>query len=118
MSELHTDQPDVRLLDLHARLTFDEQQFQAQILSESEHVRLIGFALRGGQEIKEHRNPNQIAVQVIEGSLIFTADGQEFSLQAGKVLQVGAQIPHSLRAISDTRVLLIMTLNPTPSQNL
>lgn len=103
---------DTRHLDLLDLLRYSDQGPQAQLLSESPSVRLVGFALRAGQEIKEHRSPSQLLVQVIDGNLTFTVSGQEFRLHAGAVLQVGAGILHHLHATADTRMLLVMTPSP------
>lgn len=112
MSESRDEQSDARLIDLLEQLQFSEQGPQARLLADSQDARLVGFALRAGQEIKEHRSPSQLLVQVIDGNLTFTVAGQSFALCAGMVLQVGAGRLHHLRATSDTLMLLIMTPSP------
>ena len=112
MSEQRVEPPAARLIDLREQLPFSGQQPQARLLAASQEARLVGFALRAGQEISAHRNPSQLLAQVIEGSLIFTVADQSFSLRAGMVLQVDAGVPHSLRATADTRMLLVMTPDP------
>ena len=112
MSGQHVEPPAARLIDLPEQLPFSDQHPQARILFESQDARLVGFALRAGQEIKAHRSPSQLLAQVIEGSLIFTVADQSFCLRAGMVLQIDAGVPHSLRATADTRMLLVMTPDP------
>lgn len=112
MPELSHESPAARLINLREQVQFSDQGPQAHLLSESPEARLVGFALRAGQEIKEHRSPSQLLVQVIDGSLVFTVAEQSLTLRAGMVLQVDAGAPHSLRATSDTLMLLIMTPSP------
>lgn len=112
MSEQRVEPPAARLINLREQLQFSDQHPQARILFESQDARLVGFALRAGQEIKAHRSPSQLLVQVIEGSLVFTVADQPFSLRAGMVLQVNAGVPHRLRATVDTLMLLVMTPDP------
>jgi quercetin dioxygenase-like cupin family protein len=112
MPELPHEPIAVRLIDLREQMQFSDQGPQAHLLSDSPDARLVGFALRAGQEIKEHRSPSQLLVQVIDGSLVFTVAAQSLTLHAGMVLQVEAGAPHSLRATSDTLMLLVMTPSP------
>ena len=114
MSEPRIEPPAARLIELREQLQFSDQHPQARVLFESQDARLVGFALRAGQEINAHRSPSQLLAQVIEGSLIFTVADQPFSLRAGMVLQVNAGVWHNLRATTDTRMLLVMT--PDPAQ--
>lgn len=112
MSDPSYERPGAYLIDLLERLQFGDQGPRAQVLEDRPEVRLVGFALRSGQEIKEHRSPSRLLVQVIEGSLVFTVAAQPFSLRAGMVLQVDKGVPHSLHATADTLMLLVMTPGP------
>lgn len=112
VSEPCVEQSGARLINLFEQLQFSGQGPQVRLLLESQEARLVGFALRAGQEIKKHRSPSQVLVQVITGSLTFTVADQPFSLRTGMVLQVNAGIPHHLRATADTLMLLIMTPSP------
>ncbi len=112
MSQPSHEQPAALLIDLLERLQFSDQGPQTQVLSEVPEARLVGFALRAGQEIREHRNPSRLLAQVIEGSLVFTVAEQPFPLRAGMVLQVDAGVAHSLRATADALMLLVMTPSP------
>jgi quercetin dioxygenase-like cupin family protein len=112
MPEQRAEPPGARLIDLREQLQFDDQHPQACVLFESQDARLVGFALRAGQEIKAHRSPSPLLAQVIEGRLIFIVADQPFSLCAGMVLRIEAGVPHSLRATADTLMLLVMTPDP------
>lgn len=112
MSEQRVEPSAARLINLRELLPFSNQQPQARVLAPEKDARLVGFALRAGQEIKAHRSPSQLLAQVIEGDLIFTVADQPFSLHAGMLLQVDAGVPHRLRATADTLLLLVMTPDP------
>jgi quercetin dioxygenase-like cupin family protein len=98
--------------DLLPLLAFSEKGPQAQLISESESARLVLFALRAGQEINEHHSPSQLLVQALDGSLVFSAQGQSITLRAGMILQLAANIPHNVHATTDTLMLLTMTPSP------
>lgn len=112
MSEQRIEPPAARLIDLREQLQFSDQHPQARVLCEGQDTRVVGFALRAGQEINAHRSPNQLLAQVIDGSLIFTVADQSFCLRAGMILQIAAGAVHSLRATADTLLLLVMTSDP------
>jgi quercetin dioxygenase-like cupin family protein len=113
MTESQDEQGATRLIDVRERPRFSERGPQVQILAESQSTRVLGLALRAGQEMREHQSASQLLVQVIGGNLVFSAAGQAYSLFPGMILQVDAHVPHHLHATTDTRVLLTMTPNPT-----
>ena len=112
MPETEVKLGSARVFDLLAQLSFKDNGPRVQQLSESDDARLVGLALRAGQEIKEHRSPSRLTVQVIDGCLLFGAAGQEIRLRAGMVLQIDPGVPHHLRAETDTLLLLLMTPSP------
>jgi mannose-6-phosphate isomerase-like protein (cupin superfamily) len=52
-------------------------------------------------------------VQVLRGRITFTAAGNIVRLQAGMVLQVEAQVPHHVVALTQT--VLLVTMVPSPA---
>lgn len=112
MVEPPVEQPGPHLVNLPELLEFSDHGPQARLLFDSQEARLVGFALRAGQEIPGHRSPSQLLVQVIQGNLIFTVADQPFALHPGMVLQVAPNIQHNLRATEDTLMLLTMTPSP------
>jgi quercetin dioxygenase-like cupin family protein len=64
------------------------------------HVRLAEGAI-----LPEHAHYNEQVVNVIEGELELTVDGETHSLVPGKVMVLPPNVPHSGRVISDCRVV-------------
>src|SRR6185312_16556846 len=116
MTRITTDQPNLLVLDLLKAVEWNEQGPRTRLLSDNGDSRLILLTLRAGQELKEHLSPSKLIVQVIEGSVAFTADGQQVILQAGMLCQIVTGLPHQLRAEKDTVLLLIMTPSPASEQ--
>jgi quercetin dioxygenase-like cupin family protein len=52
-------------------------------------------------------------VQVLRGGVISAATGNSVKLQAGMVLQLEANIPHSVTAQTDA--VMLVTMTPSPS---
>jgi len=116
MTRITTDQPNLLVLNLLKAVEWNEQGPRTRLLSDNGDSRLILLTLRAGQELKEHLSPSKLIVQVIEGSVAFTADGQQVILQAGMLCQIVTGLPHQLRAEKDTVLLLIMTPSPASEQ--
>jgi quercetin dioxygenase-like cupin family protein len=68
-------------------------------------VTVLYAKLTAGAILPEHSHHNEQVVNVIEGELELTVDGQTFSLVPGKVMILPPNIPHSGRAASDCRVI-------------
>lgn len=75
-------------------------------LFKSSQMEVIRMALPSGKEIPEHKAPGEITVQCLEGRIEFCAAGQVSVLRGGQMLYVLAGVPHSLRALDDSSMLL------------
>lgn len=101
------------LFDLRALTHFRDDGPHVQVLSDSGAARLVLFAFKTGQQLKEHNTSSQILVQVLRGRITFNTPGHSAKLRAGMILQVEANIPHSVTASTDAVMLLTMTPSPT-----
>lgn len=66
------------------------------------------FALAAGEEISEHTAPFDALVVGLDGSAIITLDDNGYPLQSGQYILMPANVPHSVRATSPCRFLLVM----------
>ncbi len=101
------------VFDLQALTRFQEGNPYVQVLSDIGAARLVLFAFRAGQQLKEHTTSSQIMVQVLQGTITFTAIGQSVKLHEGMLIQLEATIPHSIFAETDAIILLTLTPSPT-----
>lgn len=103
------------VFDLRALAHFREEQPYVQILSDIGTARLVLFAFKAGQQLQEHRASIQILVQALRGRVIVTAAGSSVKLRAGMVLQVEANVPHTV--VAQTDAVMLLTLLPSPSSH-
>lgn len=68
-------------------------------------VSLVAF--EAGQTLDTHLAPAEVMVTVLEGEIVFTMDGNPNDLKAGQFLLMGADVPHSVAAKTDAKLLLI-----------
>ncbi len=66
------------------------------------------FAFAAGQELSEHTAPFDAMVHVIDGQLEITIAGRPMTVGPLEVVVMPANVPHALRAMEDSRMMLTM----------
>jgi len=66
------------------------------------------FAFDEGQGLSEHTAPFDAYVQVVDGEGEITISGTKFTLQAGQMIIMPANEPHSVKAVKKFKMLLVM----------
>jgi len=61
--------------------------------------------LNSGVEMPEHKHVNEQVVNVIEGELELSVDGEPRVLKPGVVEVLPSNVPHGARALTDCRVI-------------
>ncbi|QBD83227.1 cupin domain-containing protein [Ktedonosporobacter rubrisoli] len=115
LSEAQGAPGNLIVFDLRTLARFQEERPYVQVLSDIDTARVVLFAFKAGQELKEHKTSSQILVQVLRGQVSFSATGTDVKLKAGMLIQLEANIPHSVVARTDAIMLLTMT--PSPSNH-
>ncbi|HLJ35048.1 MAG TPA: cupin domain-containing protein [Ktedonobacteraceae bacterium] len=101
------------VFDLRKLTQFHEDKPYVQVLSDIGDARLVLFTFKAGQQLKEHQTTSQILVQVLRGRVTFSTVGNSVKLQAGMVLQLEENVPHSVLAQTDA--VMLVTMTPSPS---
>ncbi len=66
------------------------------------------FAFDEGQGLSEHTAPFDAMVQILDGEADVTVSGKSFHLEAGEMLIMPANKPHSLKAVERFKMILTM----------
>ena len=85
-------------------------QARTTTLVKTETLEIIRLVVPSGKEIPGHQAPGEITVQCLEGRVVFTAAGESKELSTGELLYLASKIPHSLRGIEDSSILLTILL--------
>lgn len=101
------------VFDMRKLIHFQEGGPFVQVLSDIGAARLVLFAFKAEQQLKEHTTSSQILVQARRGRIRFTVGGNSVNLQAGMVLQVEARVSHHAVALTDAAMLVTMIPSPT-----
>jgi quercetin dioxygenase-like cupin family protein len=103
---------DLIVFDLRALTRYEDAGPAVTVLSDTGDACTVLLALKAGQGLEEHQTSSQILVQVLRGQISFTARGAMVPAHAGTLLQLESGVPHSLDALTNAVVLLILTPSP------
>ena len=73
---------------------------------------VTAFAFDAGQSLSEHSAPFDALVQLLDGELVVTISGDDFSLSPGDAIVMPANVPHAVRAPAASRWTLVMLKSP------
>lgn len=80
-------------------------QFKNVFSNSNGGVVLVGF--KAGQALTTHIAPVDLMVNVLEGEIEFTMNGSSHTLRGGEFLLMGANVPHSVKANTDSKMMLV-----------
>lgn len=104
---------DVIAFNLRTLATFRQDGPGVVVLSDVGAARVVLFAFQAGQQLREHQTSSQILVQVLRGQITFSASDTTIEARAGTLLQVEADVRHSVAA--QTNAVVLLTMVPSPS---
>ena len=88
---------------------FDDNKVAIKVLLETGFTKEIRIAMKAGQEMKEHKAPLPIVVQVVQGDIDFGVNGERISLSNGDMIALEPSVPHDLMAKVDSVVRLTLS---------
>jgi len=100
--------PVAQAVRLEEMITVSQDAVVSRTLAKGEAGTLTLFAFDAGQELSEHTAPFDAFVQVLDGSLELTIDGDAVPVEAGACALMPAGIPHAVTAPVPARWVLFM----------
>ena len=97
-----------QVLDLNELIAYQEGAVVSRTILDKPVGTLTVFAFDRGQGLSEHTAPYDATVQVIDGEATVTIAGQAHAVKAGEIVIMPANKPHSLKATTRFKMLLIM----------
>ena len=113
--ELDAPMVTMDLLSLKTQIK-EEESYKAGdrnaiTIFKSDRMRIVLIALHEGAEMKTHKAPGIISVQVLEGKINFTTEQETITRTAGQMLALRAGIPHSVVAKQESVFLLTLSIS-------
>jgi len=91
-------------------LAFNEKFIQP--VMDNKFSKVVQFSFSKGKLLEKHKTSSPILVMVVSGKVKFTAN-EEVVLQSGQLVSLEADVEHTVAALEDSIMLLILT--PSPS---
>lgn len=83
----------------------DKVHFKQVFNNENGGIVLVAF--KAGQKLDTHTASAEVMVNVLEGEIEFTMLGKPHTIKAGEFLLMGADVPHSVFAKVDSKMMLV-----------
>ncbi len=88
---------------------YKEEKPKVEMLLETAFSKEIRILFKTGQVMKSHKAPFPIVVEIFDGSIDFGVSGKVLSLKSGDLITLDANVPHDLKANSDSIVRLSLS---------
>ena len=106
---------DIAQFDLTQEMIGSEQRKPwpmgryAKTLFKKPDFRMVLVSMEKGSTLKEHHADGTISVQILQGAIRFTVQGEAYELRANNVLTLGASIQHEVEALDASVFLLTIS---------
>ena len=85
---------------------YEEGRVVSRTFAQISSLSLTLFAFDKGEGVSTHTAPGDAMVQVLDGEATVNVDGKEMTVCAGQVVVMPADIPHSVTAVKQFKMLL------------
>lgn len=88
-------------------VNLDGEKFDRQVLMEKDNSALSIVAIKKDEMIDTHTSICDAAVYVLEGEIEIHFDAEKFKIDKGEILMFKKDKEHTVRALKDSKFLLI-----------
>jgi quercetin dioxygenase-like cupin family protein len=78
----------------------------ARTLVKYDDLRVVLIAIQRDARIPEHQTEGRVSIHVITGQVQVRAAGRTFNLRTGGLVTLDRTIPHDVRAVEESAILL------------
>jgi len=102
------DKNETVSIKLNESLTYQSGAVVSKVLLKKSSGNITLFAFDKGEGLSEHTAPFDAFVQITDGEAEITISGRQHLLLGGEAIVMPAGEPHSLKAVSAFKMLLVM----------
>lgn len=95
------------VFDLSESIRIESDRINFLNIFETDNGSINLLALKEGQNLDTHIASFEVMVLVLNGEVEFTMIDRKHTIKTGQFLLMGANVPHSVNAKSDSKLLLI-----------
>ena len=96
---------------IKSETTWVDSDRNSVTIFKSETMRVVLIGLHENAELKTHTANGVISVQVLEGKIEFTVEQKSTQLEKGQMVALHENIPHSVKALTESCFLLTLAFN-------
>lgn len=98
----------MQVASLDKEVSFSPEKPVIKAVLETRTSKEVRIALAKGQEMKEHKAPFPIVVELFRGKLDFSVGEETLEMEEGGLVALEADVPHALLAREDSVVRLTL----------
>jgi quercetin dioxygenase-like cupin family protein len=97
-----------QLFTVDSHITPTARGIASRVLARTAAGNITLFAFDAGEELSEHSAPFDALALTLSGTLVLTIGGLEVRTETQTIVLMPANVPHAVRAVDASRMLLIM----------
>jgi len=96
-------------MNLKEQIEYPANGVLSKVISKTEKNNLTLFSMAANTDIGTHTSTKEGFVYVIEGKGIFNLQGEDISMESGRIINMDRNAKHSLTVEKNTSFLLVLT---------
>ena len=88
-------------------ISYNTQKVEFNTVFETNKGGISLVAFKAGQKLDTHTTPFEVMISVCEGEIEFTMLDQSKRIKAGEFILMGANVPHSVVANVDSKLMIV-----------
>jgi quercetin dioxygenase-like cupin family protein len=108
MSELIKNIEHKEVLKLKEIVGYKDNKVSSRTLAATPGTNMTLLSLDAGEELSTHAAPGDAFVNILDGEVKITIDGEPYELGEGDAIVMPSGVPHSLYAKTKFKMLLVV----------
>jgi small redox-active disulfide protein 2 len=96
---------------------YEKGRVVSRTFAQNQSLSLTLFSFAEGEGLSAHTAPGDAMVQVLDGEAVVNIDGKEMTVTKGQVVVMPANVPHSVFAAKQFKMLLTLVKQPKTIQS-
>ena len=114
--ELIKNIPFSEAVDIKGMVDYEEGRVVSRTLASKSNINITLFAFDKEEKISAHTTPGDAMVQILDGEALINIDGKKIPAVAGQVVVMPANVPHSVTAVTQFKMILTVVKQPVGIQ--
>lgn len=93
-------------MEFKKKIDYVSGQINKEVILSNQYGSVTLFAFDKGTSLDTHAAPCEALIQIIDGALDFTLEGNEMTLKEGEFITLRKGVQHSLRAEKKFKMIL------------